>query len=79
MQCSIACFNAYLLKHCKYYCTLQLDQVEGWEVPVVLLKRLRKAGTTLRYSLRVSFYHAGSKRFYGNTFQGKTVAEGEVS
>jgi hypothetical protein len=44
----------------------------------VLLKRLRKAGTILRYSLRVSFYHAGSKRFYGNTFQGKTVAEGEV-
>ncbi|KAG5181621.1 hypothetical protein JKP88DRAFT_349186 [Tribonema minus] len=56
---------------------LHLTRVGGWAVPPILANRGRSAGTLLRYSLRVSFYHAGSRRFYGNTFQGASVSEEE--
>ena len=47
----------------------------------MLRARLAQSGTDLQYSLRLSFYHAGSKRFYGNTFQGQSsaAAESEVT
>jgi Ca2+-binding EF-hand superfamily protein len=56
---------------------LSLDKVEGWQVPGPLAARASKAGHRLRYSLSVSFYHAGSRRFYGNTFVGVSLDEDE--
>ena len=50
-------------------------QVESWQVPSVLVKRASADGYGLRFSLSVSFYHAGSKRFYGDTFMGETLDE----
>lgn len=54
---------------------LILYQVEGWRVPSVLVERASAAGHGLRFSLSVSFYHAGSKRFYGDTFMGELLDE----
>lgn len=50
-------------------------QVEGWQVPSVLVERASADGHGLRFSLSVSFYHAGSKRFYGDTFMGESLDE----
>ncbi|CAM9099649.1 unnamed protein product, partial [Hapterophycus canaliculatus] len=55
--------------------SLRLMKVEGWTVPSVLVERASVAGHGLRYSLSVSFYHAGSKRFYGDTFMGELLDE----
>eukprot|EP00903_Cladosiphon_okamuranus_P007182 g6974.t1 len=49
--------------------------VEGWQVPSVLVERASAAGNGLRFSLSVSFYHAGSKRFFGDTFMGELLDE----
>lgn len=49
--------------------------MEGWQVPSVLVERASDAGHGLRFSLSVSFYHAGSKRFYGDTFMGESLDE----
>lgn len=44
-------------------------------MPSVLVERASAAGHGLRFSLSVSFYHAGSKRFYGDTFMGESLDE----
>ncbi len=44
-------------------------------MPSVLVERASAAGHGLRFSLSVSFYHAGSKRFYGDTFMGELLDE----
>lgn len=44
-------------------------------MPSVLEERASVAGHGLRFSLSVSFYHAGSKRFYGDTFMGESLDE----
>ena len=62
--------NKNLFGHCT-----QRKQVEGWQVPSVLVERASVAGHALRFSLSVSFYHAGSKRFYGDTFMGESLDE----
>lgn len=54
---------------------LPRTQVEGWQVPPVLIERASASGHGLRFSLSVSFYHAGSKRFYGDTFMGELLDE----
>ena len=41
----------------------------------MLVERASAAGHGLRFSLSVSFYHAGSKRFYGDTFMGELLDE----
>lgn len=54
-------------------------KVEGWQVPPMLSRRARAQGQELRFSLSVSFYHAGSRRFYGNTFMGDRLDENDQS
>lgn len=54
-------------------------QVEGWQVPPVLVQRARAPRRGLRFSLSISFYHAGSKRFYGNTFVSDGLDEVDTS
>lgn len=49
--------------------------MEGWQVPPVLIERASAPGHGLRFSLSVSFYHAGSKRFYGDTYMGELLDE----
>lgn len=44
-------------------------------MPSVLVERASAAGHGLRFSVSVSFYHAGSKRFYGDTFMGQLLDE----
>lgn len=44
-------------------------------MPSVLVERAAAAGHGLRFSLSVSFYHAGSKRFYGDTYMGELLDE----
>lgn len=44
-------------------------------MPSILVERASAAGHGLRFSLSVSFYHAGSKRFYGDTFMGELLDE----
>lgn len=44
-------------------------------MPSVLVERAKVAGHGLRFSLSVSFYHAGSKRFFGDTFMGELLDE----
>lgn len=45
-------------------------------MPSVLVDRAAAVGGGLQFSLSVSFYHAGSRRFYGNSFMGGLVDEG---
>ncbi|CAM9507971.1 unnamed protein product, partial [Chrysoparadoxa australica] len=52
-----------------------LNKVEGWQIPTTLLSKIRRSCNKLSYSLSMSFYHAGSRRFYGNTFNGDTISE----
>ncbi|CAN0469118.1 unnamed protein product, partial [Discosporangium mesarthrocarpum] len=54
-------------------------QVDGWQVPPALMRRVRRGGYGLRFSLTLSLYHAGSRRFYGNTFTGQPLAESDES
>lgn len=44
-------------------------------MPSVLVERASADGHSLRFSLSVSFYHAGSKRFYGDTYMGELLHE----
>lgn len=44
-------------------------------MPPVLIERASAPDHGLRFSLSVSFYHAGSKRFYGDTFMGELLDE----
>lgn len=44
-------------------------------MPSVLVERASASGHGLRFSLSVSLYHAGSKRFYGDTFMGELLDE----
>lgn len=54
-------------------------QVEGWQLPPALIKRAHVQGRGLRFSLSISFYHAGSRRFYGDTFMGDGLDEDDDS
>lgn len=64
------------MRHPQYgVAEIDSKQVEGWQVPSVLVERASAAGHSLRFSLSVSFYHAGSKRFYGDTFTGELLDE----
>lgn len=41
------------------------------------MERASAPGRGLRFSVSMSFYHAGSKRFYGDTFIGDGLDEGD--